>query len=248
MTVVARSEPVPRTSRRFSWDVIRVVAVASVVVQHATYTVEGVLPWLRPTPITWSIQAGANTLMVISAYFVCVTLAKGGTRARWWWHRMARLLPAYFVAVVVTYWLTLYAARYGYWRPGTRDLVGNLLLIQGWDEQITYIDHSYWTLPAQLTMFTLAAGAAAWIGRSFWRRPTPLPVLAWLVVVVPLLVLWWSNPGDPARTVFAGLVTYRWQVCGIVLAVSAMIAASLASVFASPGCRSAMRRIANPGR
>lgn len=31
-------------------------------------------------------------------------------------------------------------------------------------------------------------------------------------------------------------------------AVSAMIAASRASVFASPGCRSAMRRIASPGR
>ncbi len=211
--------PTGSTPRRLNWDVIRVVAVASVVVQHATYTVEGVLPWLRPTPFTWSIQAGANTLMVVSAYFVCVTLAKGGGRGHWWWHRMARLLPAYIVAVLVTYGLTLYAAQYGYWRPGTRDLVGNLLLIQGWDAQVTYIDHSYWTLPAQLTMFTIAACAAAWVGRSFWRRPTPLPVVAWLVVALPLLVLWLSNPGDPARTVFDGLVMYRWQVFGIGLAV-----------------------------
>ena len=113
---------------------LRVAAVASVVVQHATYTVGDVLPWVTPTPFTWSIQAGANTLMVVSAYFVCVTLA---TRppARWWADRLARLLPAYAVAVVVTYLATLYAAQYGYWRPSGRDLVGNLLLLQGWDSQ-----------------------------------------------------------------------------------------------------------------
>ena len=38
------------------------------------------------------------------------------------------------------------------------------------------------------------------------------------------------------------------QACGIDRAACAMIAASRASVFASPGCRSAIRRIANPGR
>lgn len=211
--------PTTESSRRLSWDVIRVLAVASVVVQHATYTIEGVLPWLRPTPFTWSIQAGANTLMVVSAYFVCVTLAKGGNEGRWWWNRIARLLPAYVVAVLVTYGLTLYAAQYGYWRPGARDLVGNLLLIQGWDSQVTYIDHSYWTLPAQLTMFTLSAVVAAWLGRGFWRRRAPLPVTAWLVVVVPLLVLWATGPESPLRTAFEGLVMYRWQVFGIGLAV-----------------------------
>lgn len=205
-------------ARLLSWDALRVVAVASVVIQHATYTVAGVLPWMSPAPFTWSIQAGANTLMVISAYFVCVTLA---TRppGRWWADRLARLLPAYAVAVVVTYLLTLYAARFGYWRPSGRDLVGNLLLLQGWDSQVTYIDHSYWTLPAQLTMFTLAAMAAARLGRSFWRRRWTLPVVAWGVIVVPVVIMETATPGSAVSTVFLGLVMYRWQVFGIGLAV-----------------------------
>lgn len=205
-------------SRQLSWDVLRVAAVASVVVQHATYTVSGVIPWVSPTPFTWSVQAGANTLMVVSAYFVCVTLA---TRppGRWWADRLARLLPAYAVAVVVTYLLTLYAAQFGYWRPSGRDLVGNLLLLQGWDSRVTYIDHSYWTLPAQLTMFTLAAVAAAWLGRDVWRRRWTLPAVAWGVVVVPVVVMLTTAPPNPLRTAFDGLVMYRWQVFGIGLAV-----------------------------
>lgn len=204
--------------RQLSWDVLRVAAVASVVVQHATHTVTGVLPWVSPTPFTWSIQAGANTLMVVSAYFVCVTLA---TRppGRWWVDRLARLLPAYTVAVIATYLLTLYAAQYGYWRPSGRDLVGNLLLLQGWDSQVTYIDHSYWTLPAQLTMFTLAAVAAAQLGRDVWRRRWTLPAVAWGVVVVPVVVVLTAPAPSLVRTAFDGLVMYRWQVFGLGLAV-----------------------------
>jgi peptidoglycan/LPS O-acetylase OafA/YrhL len=205
-------------SRQLSWDVLRVAAVASVVVQHATYTVSDVLPWVTPTPFTWSIQAGANTLMVVSAYFVCVTLA---TRppARWWADRLARLLPAYAVAVVVTYLATLYAAQYGYWRPSGRDLIGNLLLLQGWDSRVTYIDHSYWTLPAQLTMFTLAAVAAAWLGRDVWRRRWALPAVAWTVIVLPVVVMRTAPPEGLVASAFQGFVMYRWQVFGIGLAV-----------------------------
>lgn len=214
----APPDQAPRTPRRLSWDAVRVVAVASVVVQHATFTVAGVLPWLSATPFTWSIQAGANTLMIVSAYFVCVTLAKGRP-GRWWAHRLARLLPAYAVAVVATYVLTVLASQYGYWRPSGRDLVGNLLLLQGWDSQVTYIDHSYWTLPAQLTMFTLAALAAAHLGRDVWRRRWTLPAVAWAVIVVPVVVLWTTAPESGLRTAFEGLVMYRWQVFGIGLAI-----------------------------
>jgi len=157
--------PATPSSRSLSWDVVRVVAVLSVVVQHATYTVSGVLPFLAPPPFVWPVEAGANVLMVVSGFFLCVTLAKrraGG----WWWHRMARLIPAYLVAVVLTYLATLVAAGYGYgWRPGLRDLVGNLLLVQSWDPRVTPLDGSYWTLPLQVGVFTVAALAVAASGR-----------------------------------------------------------------------------------
>ena len=167
--------PATPASRSLSWDVVRVVAVLSVVVQHATYTVSGVLPFLAPPPFVWPVEAGANVLMVVSGFFLCVTLAKrraGG----WWWHRMARLIPAYLVAVVLTYLATLVAAGYGYgWRPGLRDLVGNLLLVQSWDPRVTPLDGSYWTLPLQVGVFTVAALAVAASGLAFWRRPGVLP-------------------------------------------------------------------------
>jgi len=68
--------PATPSSRSLSWDVVRVVAVLSVVVQHATYTVSGVLPFLAPPPFVWPVEAGANVLMVVSGFFLCVTLAK----------------------------------------------------------------------------------------------------------------------------------------------------------------------------
>ncbi|MCD2193367.1 acyltransferase [Actinomycetospora endophytica] len=208
-------QPASSGERRLSWDVIRVLAVISVVVQHATFTAQGVMPWLVSPPFTWSVEAGANTLMVISAYFVCVTIAKRRP-GRWWWQRIARLVPAYLVAVVVTYGATLLAADYGYWRPGVRDLVGNLLLVQSFDPAVTYMDHSYWTLPLQIGVFSLAALAVGLLGRDLWRHPAALPSLAWAGVIAPVLLAecatgWLATLSD-------GFVMWRWQLFAIGLA------------------------------
>jgi peptidoglycan/LPS O-acetylase OafA/YrhL len=207
--------PAVSGERRLSWDVIRVLAVASVVVQHATYTAQGVMPWLAAPPFTWGIEAGANTLMVVSAYFVCVTLAERRP-ARWWWQRIARLLPAYLVAVVVTYAATLVAAGFGYWRPGVRDLVGNLLLVQSFDPSVTYMDHSYWTLSLQIGVFTLAALAVGALGRGRWRHPAALPMMAWAGVVVPVLLAECATGW--LATLSNGFVMWRWQLFAIGLA------------------------------
>ena len=213
--MISLGKPAVTGERRLSWDAIRVLAVVSVVVQHATFTAQGVMPWLAAPPFTWSVQAGANTLMVVSAYFVCVTLAKRRP-ARWWWQRLARLLPAYLVAVVVTYVATLVAAGFGYWRPSGRDLVGNLLLLQGWDSQVTYIDHSYWTLPLQLGVITLAALAVGLLGRDLWRHPVALPTLAWAGVVAPVLLAECAT--GHLATLSNGFVMWRWQLFAIGLA------------------------------
>jgi peptidoglycan/LPS O-acetylase OafA/YrhL len=205
-------QPAASGERRLSWDVIRVLAVISVVVQHATFTAQGVMPWLAAPPFTWSVEAGANTLMVISAYFVCVTIAKRRP-GRWWWHRIARLVPAYLVAVVVTYAATLVAAGFGYWRPGVRDLVGNLLLIQSFDPAVTYMDHSYWTLPLQIGVFTLAALAVGLLGRDLWRHPAVLPSLAWAGVIAPVLLAECATGW--LATLSNGLVMWRWQLFAI---------------------------------
>lgn len=208
-------QPASSGERRISWDVIRVLAVVSVVVQHATYTAQGVMPWLTPPPFTWGVEAGANTLMVVSAFFVCVTIAKRRP-GRWWWQRLARLLPAYLVAVLITYTATILAADYGYWRPGVRDLVGNLLLVQSFDPAVTYMDHSYWTLPLQLGVFSLVAITVGVLGRDFWRRPAALPLLMWAGVVTPVLLHTFATGW--LAVVVDGFVIWRWQLFAIGLA------------------------------
>ena len=208
------SSPTP-TARALSWDVVRVVAVVSVVVQHATYTVSGVMPFLAPPPFRWPVEAGANVLMVVSGFFLCVTLAKRGSGS-WWWHRIARLVPAYLVAVVLTYTATLVASAHGYWRPGLRDLAGNLLLIQSWDPRITSMDGSYWTMPLQVGMFSLAALTVAVVGREVWRRPGALPALAWAGMIGPLVL--GTLATGWLRVLVNGLVVFRWQLFAIGLA------------------------------
>lgn len=203
------------TPRALSWDVVRVVAVISVVVQHATFTVSGVMPFLAPPPFVWPVEAGANVLMVVSGFFLCVTLAKRGAGG-WWWHRIARLVPAYLVAVVLTYLVTLLAAAHGYWRPGLRDLAGNLLLIQSWDPRVTSMDGSYWTMPLQIGAFSLAALGVAVVGRHVWRRPGALPALAWAGMLGPLVL--GTLATGWLRVLVNGLVVFRWQLFAIGLA------------------------------
>lgn len=208
--------PSTASPRSLNWDVVRVLAVISVVVQHATHTVLGVMPFLSAAPFDWSVEAGANILMIVSGFFLCLTLAKRPA-LRWWWHRMARLLPAYAAAVVVTYLATLLAANHGYWRPTVHDLVGNVLLLQSWDPTVVQMDGSYWTMPLQVGVFTLAAVTVLVSGRArFWRARAVLPTVAWTGVLLPvvlnLLVSGW------ARTVYNGLVVFRWHLFAIGLA------------------------------
>ena len=97
------------TQRKLSWDVLRVVAICSVVVQHITHQAPINHPELGPYPFVLPLQFGASTLIVISAFFVCVTVRRGNT-GQWLWSRFARLLPAYLVAVLVTYSVSRIAA------------------------------------------------------------------------------------------------------------------------------------------
>src|SRR5256885_12222719 len=95
----------PRSQRKVSWDVMRVVSIYAVVIQHVTHQAPINHPELGPYPIVVPLQFGASTLLVISAYFVCVTVRRGNTRT-WLWRRLARLLPAYVIAVLATYVIT----------------------------------------------------------------------------------------------------------------------------------------------
>jgi peptidoglycan/LPS O-acetylase OafA/YrhL len=220
---VLTSEPVPppRTQRKISWDVLRVVAITAVVVQHITHQAPINHPELGPYPVTVPVQFGASTLLVISAYFVCVTVRRGNTR-KWLGSRLARILPAYVVAVVVTYVASRsIAATFehpSWFVPDAPDLVSNLLMIEAWSPHFHWVDASYWTLPIQVTGFI----AAAVLAPRRWLRGHNLSVLLWAVVVVPVIIRFGWRHDDAAqwiKSAFDGLSLHRVALFGAGVAI-----------------------------
>ncbi|WP_236796880.1 acyltransferase [Amycolatopsis sp. GM8] len=220
-------------SRKISWDVVRVVAVFSVLLGHITHQGPLAHPELDDYPFRDPAQFGAAALMVISGFFVCQTIRRGGT-GRWLWHKIARLLPPYVIAVVITYvamrfagaafngqsfgsgWFGTFfgptadgrAWASSWYVPVGQDLLVNLSMVQGWNRSFIWLDGSYWTLPVQLMVFSGAA--ILWARVRGTRR---VQLLAWGLVVLPLVirfvVIGVDNPAPWAYSVVFGFGLHR---------------------------------------
>lgn len=183
------------TRRNINWDLIRVVAVLAVVVGHITDLGPVLHPELSGYPFVFTPQFGAAALMVVSAYFACVTVRRGSP-LRWLRGRLARLLPAYLAVVVVIYLVGTVAIpafnrdpdtwRWPEWTP--QDLLANLTLTQGWHADPVYLDNAHWTLPVQALAFCAAALIWQLRGGGDTRKLAVGLVLAPLVVL-PLMLL-----------------------------------------------------------
>lgn len=193
-----------------SWDLVRVFAIVSVVLDHSTHEAVKLLPELGPMPFLWPLQVGASTMLLVSSYFVCATVRRGRPLV-WWLKRLARLLPPYFVAVVLTFAILAWVQMPGLFHPTLRDLWGNLLLRETSDYTIGFMDPSYWTLPVQLFAFAVAAVLIRWFT---WSGNRPL-VLAWALITVPLVLKPWRLTAEPLRSFYDGVGMHRWQLFGM---------------------------------
>ncbi len=203
------------SGRRLSWDVLRVVFVLLVILYHSTFIGPLVYHDIIPKNLAFPHQVGASLLLVLSAYFVAATVRRGGARhggtARWWWGKIARLMPAFFVATINAWIFLRYLAPGGWYLPGKRDLVANLLMLWHWDGRWGYVDGSYWTIPLQLMAFCLAA--------VIWRGPlgrgVGLRVLMWSALIVPALQ-WHHLATRAAGSSYAmladGVGIFRWHL------------------------------------
>ncbi|MEU6642969.1 acyltransferase [Saccharomonospora sp. NPDC046836] len=223
-----RREPAPpraRSTRHISWDALRVLGIIAVLAFHATFLAPQTLPGfdLPPGPLQMDFPFGASILIVISGYFAAMTIGKQPP-LRWWFRRLARLLPAFWGAVVVIFVVTLLFAPEGLPRPAYGDLVGNLALVHTLLASVDYIDLSHWTVPVQVASFT-AIALLAWRGRVRGRAAT---AVMWAVLLVPLAVrVLFMGPGmavpqwlsmvmdgsglNRAHLVVAGVAIYRWS-------------------------------------
>lgn len=203
----APSDSRGKGGHRVSWDIIRAGAIMMVVVQHATWGGPFHLPELGTRPFELELQSGANTLMVVSGFFVCQTLSSGGSMVLLR-NRLVRMLPAFAVAAVVTHLVVTLAGPESFRRSLVELIATILVLPPNLVEGLNRTDGSYWTVPLQVTMFLVAA--ALW--RTRLGRGRSLRIALWAVVAVPLVVrelgLLDLLPDDVARIV-TGLGWYR---------------------------------------
>ncbi len=192
-------------SRRINWDVRRVLAVTAVLLQHATHAGPSVHPELGPPVLTVSLEMGASTLVVISAYFACASLAKGEP-ARFLRNRLARLVPPYVVAATFTYLVLTRFAPEGWSELEPGDLVVNVLMLQNWFPDARLVDFSYWTLPVQVTGFVAGAFLASRV------RGNGLKTLLWTLVAGPLVLRIWTGEPGLVRSFYDGLGVHRAQL------------------------------------
>ncbi|HVV10277.1 acyltransferase [Amycolatopsis sp.] len=227
------------TSRKISWDAIRVISVVSVLLGHITHQGPLAHTELDNYPFKVTGQFGAAALMVISGFFVCQTVRRGHS-GRWLWKKISRLLPPYLIAVVITYLVMRFASAafnhqsfdsgwfdtlFGptsdgvawassWYVPVGQDLLINLFMVQGWDQSFIWLDGSYWTLPVQLMVF--AAAAALWAGTPWFRSDRSIRLLVWGLILVPLFVRFWvigvTNPSPWAYGVVFGFGMHRMHV------------------------------------
>lgn len=199
-----------RSNRKISWDVVRTLCVTLVMLYHATFLSVYLHPELLPRTFVFPYQVGASLLLVISAYFACVTIGRG-TLLRYWWGRIARLFPPFLAAVLVIYLIMRWAAVEGWFYPTTDDLVANWLMLWNWKPaDYFFIDGSHWTVPLQLMGFT----AAALLFRTRWGHGKRIIRVLWAAVLVPIAQwpLRVSDPPEVYRTIVDGIGVHRWHL------------------------------------
>lgn len=195
----------PPAARRVSWDVLRVVAIGCVLLHHATLTSISSHPDLGPLPFTFPMSMGASTLMVVSAFFACASL-DSGRPGRFLWRRLARLLPAYMAAVLLTYAVQRWIAPEGWSQLDGRDVVYNLLLVNQWFPDVNIVDFAYWTVPVQLAAF-IAGAALVKVLRGTWLR-----VFLWALIVTPLLLRPLLDHSHALLMIYNGFALHRAQL------------------------------------
>jgi peptidoglycan/LPS O-acetylase OafA/YrhL len=218
-----------RRERIVELDSLRGIAAGLVLVYHFTNWPTFHQEKIRGLPyIAWG-RHGVVLFFVISGYVIFMTATSGGPR-EFLTSRIARLFPAYWFCVMLTYVVTsLHAGiAVGFYNqpPGLAGAAFNLTMLQKFFN-INDIDDSYWTLALELSFYgyILLLVAASNLHRiELW-------CLAWLMVDVIGIVYDLPPPFDAilllerGHLFIAGMMLFRihenprrwlsWLVLGV---------------------------------
>ena len=168
-------------------DAFRGVAILSVMVFH--YTVR----WAPPdygasnvygyhfsySPFLNLGALGVELFFVISGLVIAMTVERSRDAVDFIAKRMARLYPAFLVAMLLTFAVTHFASvpsfRTSFW-----DLPANLTMVPG-EFRVRAVDGAYWSLAWELEFYFLVSIAFFFFRANFW-----MPIVVLMCLAVPL--------------------------------------------------------------
>jgi peptidoglycan/LPS O-acetylase OafA/YrhL len=157
-------------TRLVELDGLRGLAATSVLLFHYTYWYD-VAVSKRPTlPLSLSGgHFGVELFFIISGFVIFMTLQRTDTVYEFAVSRIARLVPAFWIAVLVSTALIYIFPVPNFEAAGLRRVMANLTMVPAIFHQHP-IDPSYWTLSVEF-FFYLCMGIILWLRGLKWIEP-----------------------------------------------------------------------------
>jgi len=173
-------------SRLHELDLLRGLACLMVVGFHYLYRgpVAGwspVVPWAGFAEIARYGYFGVHLFFIISG-FVILMSARHASAREFVASRVARLYPAYWPAVLLT-WGLMNATHFVEAPLSVRDLLVNLTMFPQWFH-IEFVDGVYWTLAVELQFYLLV-----WLVLKFGMMGKVQALLGWWLLIAALNLL-----------------------------------------------------------
>lgn len=141
-------------------DALRGLAAVGVVAYHYSTNYETIWGHDPDLPFCFPYGGwGVPLFFIISGYVILMTLERSENVARFAWNRFARLYPAYWAALTVTF-----VTVRGLGLPGRERTLAeaavNLTMLQGFF-MVPNVDGPYWTLHVEICFYVIAAAIFA---------------------------------------------------------------------------------------
>ncbi|HEX7876060.1 MAG TPA: acyltransferase [Sphingobium sp.] len=180
-------------------DALRGIGALCVLTFHYSTRFHELFPQAAHVP--FSFPGGNYRVLLfftISGFAIFFTLDRIGSVADFVVNRVARLYPAYLVAMLLTLSIE-YLARASQLLIGPKAILANVTMLQGF-AFLPEVDGAYWTLTVEIAFYFCMIGLWKWVGM---KRLEPA-MLAWLALRA-LYGLW---PDMPERIVMLFVLRY----------------------------------------
>jgi peptidoglycan/LPS O-acetylase OafA/YrhL len=143
---------IPHTRRMDNIDLLRAIAIVSVLFYH--YTTRFAPDFYRTPYMPFEFhggQHGVDLFFIVSGYCIFMTLERSNDFATFWGKRIARIQPAYVAGILITS-LLIYTFPLGSRQPTVATAVGNMFwlnIVPGFP----MIDGAYWSLVVEMKFY-----------------------------------------------------------------------------------------------